>query len=105
MRGRALLIAAAAIAAAGPAAAQLCRESALATVTCLPGPATRPMPRQLQSDAEALQRVLREEPATGGAPGFTPAWRVNRFGDALAPAGVRPGPGCRADSLGNLRCP
>ena len=98
-------VAAAMIAAAGPAAAQVCREGALATVTCLPGPAIRPMPRQLQSDAQALERVLREESATGGAPGLTPAWRVNRFGDTLAPAGGRLGPSCRVDSLGNLRCP
>jgi hypothetical protein len=91
--------------AALPAAAQpVCRANRLGGVSC---PAPRPEPRPiLEADTQALDRVRREIERQPD-PVFIPSWRANRLGTTPLGPGERgrAGPGCRADSFGNLRCP
>ena len=102
---RASILMAGLLAATSPAAAQtVCRPNALGTVTC---PAPPPEPRPiLRANTQALDRVRRSAAAAEQAPGLIPAWRSNRLGiTPTAPGEIDGASHCRADSLGNLRCP
>jgi hypothetical protein len=102
--GLPIMLAAVALAAAGPAAVAdtACRPDALGQVLCrdiVPPPKPRPVYR---SDTQALERV--QEPVRSTPKDdFIPARRTRGLGTILPDSPAGPGL-CRADALGNLVC-
>ena len=101
-----------AFAAPAPAPAQTaCRPNTLGRGGCVGYAPPVPRPGSpLKSGGAGLAGVIDRPGAASQAPGLAPAGRTNSFGDILlrAPGGSaasRPGPRCRTDTLGNLRCP
>jgi hypothetical protein len=108
-----VLIGVALQAVAAPVPAQtVCRPNTLGRGSCIgytPPPVPRPA-SPLESSGAGLGGVIDRPGSASKAPGLVPAGRTNSFGDVLVPApgntgALRPGPRCRTDTLGNLRCP
>jgi hypothetical protein len=89
-----------------------CRPNTLGRGSCIgytPPPVPRPA-SPLESGGAGLAGVIVRPGSASKAPGLVPAGRANSFGDVLVPApgnngALWPGPRCRTDTLGNLRCP
>ena len=112
MKARILVLIGAALQAIAAPAQTACRPNTLGRGSCIgyaPPPVHRPI-NPLESGETGLAGVIDRPGAASKAPGLVPAGRTNSFGDVLLrapgqPDASRPGPRCRTDTLGNLRCP
>ncbi len=93
----------------GAGAIEVCRPNTLGQITCAGRPTHGLDPIEPFTPRKSgVARVQTPPGATPAAPGFAPAQRTNAFGDTLPQPGEVPPPKprtCRADTLGNLRCP